>query len=93
MTISQHFAGTHNPSAGEGQTHLPLPLEIRRMIYRFAVSESRPLPLLCECYRDGSRDLKAYHVEQDWRMLETCKEFRAEMKELLSCRRMYEISR
>ena len=63
----------------------PLPLEIRRIIYHFAIVEPQPLPLIPHFYHFGPMDsymVDAYGVEKDLRMLETCREFRAEMTDV-----------
>ena len=57
-----------------------LPAELRRRIYYFAVVEPHPLPLMTHLFGDIPY---CFGVEKDLRMLETCKEFRTEMSDLL----------
>lgn len=81
MTTSQHSAVTHSTPVVERQVPFkPLPLEVRRMIYRFTVVEPEPLTLIS--HLDHAQKINGYGVDRDLLLLETCKEFREQMKEL-----------
>ena len=60
---------------------LPLPLELRRRVFYFAVIEPHPLPLFS--HRDCAGRIDGYAIEKDLRMVATCKDFHNELKDML----------
>lgn len=84
VIISEQPASVDDPSAFERQDvfrFMSLPPELRRKVYYFAILEPHPLPLIAR-YGVSDHYSAYYAVEKDLRMLETCREFRAEMKNL-----------
>ena len=62
---------------------MALPAELRRRVYYFAIVEPHPLPLITYRFYRFDRIAYRYSVDKDLRMLETCKEFRKDMGDLL----------
>lgn len=87
VLLLAHCAGMDDSSSFERKgvfRFMDLIAELRRMIYRIAVVEPHPLPLIPHRYRMLNNNfVDAYAVEKDLRMLETSREFRTEMKEML----------
>lgn len=61
---------------------MSLPLELHRNIYYFAIVEPHPVPLIVR-YRGPGQSVRVFATAKDLRMLETCSEFRTEMKSSL----------
>lgn len=61
---------------------MSLPAELRRQIYRFAIVEPHPIALDFR-YRGPRQSVRVFARAKDLRMLETCSEFRTEMRSLL----------